>query len=876
MTGTAVQDLESIAQRRHRDPEQALLLAQIVLGEHAGGQIGAVARWAIGLALHELGRLGEAIDSLLVAAEISVSTGPAGHEARTRAALAVSMLSAGRAQEASHQLALARAVATPTSQGYVEMVSGLLSQRSGRLGEAQAAYSRALRLLQRVDDRHSVARLMLNRGALRAYRGDLAGAVNDLTAAEAIANELQLPLLAAMAAHNLGFAYGRRSDVPRALTAFSRAEAAYALGASPGSHAAVLQADLCEVLLDAGLIPEARRAAERAVAAVTMGDDTSYLSECRLLHARALLADARWSLASEEAAAAGAEFRASGRLPWAALADYVDIQAEVLASEDSAAPPKGLLERCRQVAMLLEENGWRVEAGHVRTFVGRIALAVGRPDAGRQELANEAAAHRRGTTDQRAQTCLLRALVALSDGDRPAARRALSEGMRLVERHVATLGSTELRARAASHSADLARLGLRMAWDDARPSEVLRWAERWRATSLRRPPVRPEDHDQSSEALAELRRVRSEIHQGILEGTPTNVLQREAIAKEEALQRRSFATPGDTLAIISPTLRTLRHALRGRSLVEYIRLDGRLLAVTLTGSSAQLVDLAALADVADELAYMMFAVRQATRLQGGDPISTRLEADALRLGQLLVDPLHLPANGPLVIVPTGMLHGLAWGHLPTLVDRDVTVAPSALLWAQGATAAPAARSERATLIAGPELPGADDEVDQISSLYPNATVLRGAAATAPAVLASLERSDIVHIAAHGRFRADSPLFSSFLLSDGPLTVHDLERSSRVPETVVLACCHAALTNVAVGDELIGTAATLLALGAQTVIAPVEAVPDLATAPFTVDLHRALRAGVAPSAALAALRRGSHAAVARLFLCIGGGGSRRPQ
>ena len=37
-----------------------------------------------------------------------------------------------------------------------------------------------------------------------------------------------------------------------------------------------------------------------------------------------------------------------------------------------------------------------------------------------------------------------------------------------------------------------------------------------------------------------------------------------------------------------------------------------------------------------------------------------------------------------------------------------------------------------------------------------------------------------HVAAHGTFRADSPMFSSLRLDDGPMTVHDVERLRRAP------------------------------------------------------------------------------------------------
>ena len=57
---------------------------------------------------------------------------------------------------------------------------------------------------------------------------------------------------------------------------------------------------------------------------------------------------------------------------------------------------------------------------------------------------------------------------------------------------------------------------------------------------------------------------------------------------------------------------------------------------------------------------------------------------------------------------------------------------------------------------------------------------RPGSATAANVLAALDDAWLAHIAAHGTFRADNPMFSSLLLDDGPLTVHDFERLGRKP------------------------------------------------------------------------------------------------
>ena len=133
---------------------------------------------------------------------------------------------------------------------------------------------------------------------------------------------------------------------------------------------------------------------------------------------------------------------------------------------------------------------------------------------------------------------------------------------------------------------------------------------------------------------------------------------------------------------------------------------------------------------------------------------------------------------------------------------------------------------------------------------------------------------MAHVAAHGRLRADNPLFSSLLLADGPLWVYDVQRLPRVPPLVVLASCDSARSKVSSGDELLGLAACFLALGTGTLIAPVVPLADDDAAPLMIALHEQLRAGTTPAQALARLQQDvddpCRRAAAASLVCLGGG------
>ena len=156
---------------------------------------------------------------------------------------------------------------------------------------------------------------------------------------------------------------------------------------------------------------------------------------------------------------------------------------------------------------------------------------------------------------------------------------------------------------------------------------------------------------------------------------------------------------------------------------------------------------------------------------------------------------------------------------------------------------------------------------------PDALALTGSEATVSRALEALDGAAAGHVACHGAFRADNPLFSQLMLADGPMTMCDLSALRRAPSLLILSSCDAGLSAVHPGDELQGLAAALLGLGTQTVIAGLGPVDDEATLHLMTDLHERLRAGTPPARALAEAQAAAapqNAVSAANFVCMGAG------
>jgi len=856
-------------------PRRAKVLAEeIVLLAKARGDVEAltVAERALGLAALGLRDGHASVAHLRRAVRIAERAELPVRAAEARMSLGRALLHTGDSRGAFREIDAAGSALSGVAGARLQLQRAILLHHHHRLDEALDGYRTALGVFRRHGDRLWEARALNNRGLVHAYRGSLAAAGDDLGAAARLYSELELDLALAEVEHNIGWVAARRGDVPTALDYYDRSQERRRAQGVPLAYGL---SDRCELLLTVRLVAEARTAAEQAVSELARGSMALELSEARLMLAEAALVGDDFETARSEAEAAAQSFARQRRPRWTALARYAALRADFLEHGPSAER----LTAARRTATALASAGWAVAALDAHLLAARIALALGDTAAARRSL-EDVRVGPREPVDLRVRAKHASALLALADGERPRAYTALRAGVRLLDDYRVALGATELRANVGEQAVELAALGLRLALEDADPARVLAWLEECRAGSLGLRPVRPPDNEELAAELAELRRIVADVQEGAFAGRDVRELRRRQTTLEDSVRQRTRRAPGGIRAAAEARAPAELDDLLGeRALVSYLEVEDRLHAVTVSQGRTQLHVLGTASKAREELDALRFALRRLARRNTARAsraaASEAADHAAARLDELLVHPLATALDDrPLVLVPTGALHAMPWSIVPSLTGRPLVVAPSAAAWAEAEVRACRAPRDRVTVAAGPGLPFADLEARAVGDLH-GAAPLLAEKATAQAVLTALDGASVAHLAAHGSFRADNPLFSSIHLADGPLTVYDLESLDEAPALCVLSACDSGLSEVRAGDELMGLTATLLALGSATIVASVIAVPDESGTALMTAFHRELATGSVPAEALvraqAGLGDGPEAVATRAgFVCFGAG------
>jgi CHAT domain-containing protein len=347
-------------------------------------------------------------------------------------------------------------------------------------------------------------------------------------------------------------------------------------------------------------------------------------------------------------------------------------------------------------------------------------------------------------------------------------------------------------------------------------------------------------------------------------------LNTEAQAREKELLRVLGELPESETGAAAMSLQAqiplekIRSVLRDEdSIVEYFFLGESILAAVLTKHSLEILPITTVSRVSESLRLLRFQLGKfQVRRDGMDSSSggSMYRATVAHLGELyndLIDPIRKRLDTRhLVFVPHGILHYLPFHALHDgkgfLLDSyTVSYAPSAAVYAL--CYLQSGKQGNGSLILGvpdAQAPLIQQEVEAVHHTLPGSELFLGETANHDLLFRMAPERRLIHIATHGNFRPDNPMFSGIRLSDGYLYLYEFYHMQLCAELVALSGCATGLNVVAAGDELLGLIRGALYAGARSLMLSLWDVNDRSTAEFMTLFYGRLGQSKNNAAALA--------------------------
>ena len=751
----------------------------------------------------------------------------------------------------------------PELSALLHLQNGYIRVRAGDFESGLTHLDSAVALIEHAEPAHA-SNILLNRGSLHMYRGQLAAARQDLSRSAELAAEHGLLVEEFKAKHNLGYLQFLAGNLALALKTMDDAQA---INAKVSLAVALL--DRARVLLEVGLHREADDTLIEAAALFRADRLHKELAEVELARAECALLDGEVAAARRLAGTARDRFRRRSNDRWRRDAELVLLHADLAAGR----PGARLAGPALRLAAEFRGAGLETQARTSQLIAAEALLRAGHTEQARTVAAEAGPVRATDPVSARLHTRLVRARLSIAGRDPGAARREIRTGLTELAHHQAQFGSVDLQTASAVHGRQLAELDLSLALAEGKPAGVLAAIERGRAISSRLPPVSAPSDPVAADLLAELRHAVEGLRSIRSDATATEqagVHRRRVAELQRALRSRAWQAAGSGSAPRPAPLGQIEAELSraGTALVCYFDVGGVLHAVVLAAGRSRIVTIGSSVTVSEMVRRVRADLDVLARghLPGAlhSAVCATLNRSLASLSDVLLTPLALPEHR-LVIVPTGSLAALPWTNLPPMKHCPVVVAPSATAWL-----AAARQSERGggpvVAVAGPDLMHSEKEVVSIGRLWPQSRVLAGSDGARAELVSALASATVVHVAAHGQHQPENPLFSSIRLADGPLFAYELDHTSRTAEHVVLSACELGQATIRVGDEALGLTSVLLRLGTRSVISGVARVHDDVAAEVMTRYHAVLATGVDSAQALAGACSGSSTPAP--FVCFG--------
>jgi len=233
----------------------------------------------------------------------------------------------------------------------------------------------------------------------------------------------------------------------------------------------------------------------------------------------------------------------------------------------------------------------------------------------------------------------------------------------------------------------------------------------------------------------------------------------------------------------------------------------------------------------------------------GDPLLRGTRAVLQALHRELVAPLGpLPAGARLVVVPHGPLHEVPFaalfdGEHHLLEDHEISVSPSTSVLGAALETSAANGPPLVLGAADTDAPHMEDEARAVAATLPDARLRIEGEATYSTLAREAPGSAVVHLACHGLYRPDSPLFSSLHLADGWVTAARFMQLDLSGALVTLSGCETGRTpSAGGGHEVLGLAHAALAAGARGVLVSLWLLQDETAARLVSRWYELLVAG----------------------------------
>ena len=687
---------------------------------------------------------------------------------------------------------------------WLENNRGNVYHRTGRFEEALRCYEASYHKMVPFKDGQAIGAALSNLAVCLIALNDFERALAAYARARAHCEEHGLHRLVVRADYNIAYLYFLRGRYGEALERL-RATAHRFRADGDTYHASLCDLDLSDIYLELNSPRLAVELAEAAEAGFSALGTTHELGRAIVNQAIALGQLSRSADAIARFLDGRSLFEKEGSRAWVAV---IDLQhATVLFRANRLFEAR---KRARSALEFFEESGQSVKAAWARNFLARLALSAGDVKLAHvycRRAERELASYESPLLAFQAQQ--LRAEISEAAGNIPDAFSSYERAAERLELLRGTLHWEELKMAFMKDKLSVYESLVALELARASPpsaTNIVGWIERAKSRALseyldrsHRGARSAGSRDTGGDGLQSLREELNwyyhrleleELRDDATAETVNSLRSRTDTLEKRILQqlRDRKSAAGETFAAKGSEPKStgeIQTHLGDAALIEFYETRGELVVAVLSRQSVMVRTLGPLAPVkacVERLTFQLYKVER-TAPSGEAYADYGLEVIRHHLEWLygaLIAPLRRDlAVRHIVFVPYGVLHQLPFhalfdGERFLIDDFTISYAPSASIFAS--CQADGRRPVGPPLVmAVPDArnPFIEREAGAVAEVLPGSRVRLGADACLAALRDEAGGSSILHIASHGYFRADSPMFSAVRLGDGYLTLPDL-------------------------------------------------------------------------------------------------------